>query len=56
MIYFAYKDTLNPGVYEFDYYVRALVKGDYLMLPSHVSEMYTPENFGRTKSEQFTVK
>ncbi len=54
--YFAYKDTLNPGVYEFDYYVRALVKGDYLMLPSHVSEMYTPENFGRTKSEQFTVK
>ena len=53
---FIYKDYLTPGVYEFDYYVRALVKGDYLKLPTVVSEMYTPENFGRTKSEQFKVK
>ncbi len=54
--YFIYKENLTPGVYEFDYYVRALVKGDYLKLPTIVSEMYTPENFGRTQSEQFEVK
>ena len=47
---------MNPGVYEFDYYVRALVKGDYLNLPSVASEMYNPEVFGRTNSSQFKVK
>ena len=54
--YFVYKEYLTPGVYEFDYYVRALVKGDYLKLPTIVSEMYNPENFGRTQSEKFKVE
>jgi hypothetical protein len=52
---FVYTDYLSPGVYEFDYYVRALVKGDYLQLPAIVSEMNNPENFGRTGSNHFTV-
>ena len=54
--YFVYKDILSPGIYEFDYYARALVKGEFLQLPCIVSEMYTPENFGRTASNYFVVK
>jgi hypothetical protein len=53
---FLYKEYLSPGVYEFDYYVRALVKGKYLQLPGIVSEFYEPENFGRTNSSYFEVK
>jgi hypothetical protein len=52
---FAYRENLAPGVYEFDYYVRALVKGSYLQLPAVASEMYFPENFGRTGSNYFEV-
>jgi uncharacterized protein YfaS (alpha-2-macroglobulin family) len=52
---YIYTNQLNPGVYEFDYYVRALVPGSYMQLPAIVSEMYTPENFGRTSSSQFQV-
>jgi uncharacterized protein YfaS (alpha-2-macroglobulin family) len=52
---FAYREILAPGVYEFDYYVRALVKGSYLQLPAVASEMYFPENFGRTASNYFEV-
>ncbi|HOC53516.1 MAG TPA: alpha-2-macroglobulin family protein [Candidatus Pacearchaeota archaeon] len=53
---FLYKEYLSPGVYEFDYYVRALVKGKYIQLPGIVSEFYEPENFGRTSSSYFEVK
>ena len=53
---YVYTNELTPGVYEFDYYLRALVPGNYLQLPAVVSEMYTPENFGRTGSAYFTVK
>ena len=52
---YIYTTKLNPGVYEFDYYLRALVPGTYSQLPAIVSEMYTPENFGRTGSSTFQV-
>ncbi len=52
---YIYTNELNSGVYEFDYYLRALVPGNYLQLPAIVSEMYTPENFGRTASSYFKV-
>lgn len=52
---FIFTNELQPGAYEFDYYLRALVPGDYLQLPAVVSEMYTPENFGRTASQYFKV-
>ena len=52
---FAYVGQLAPGEYVFDYYVRALVPGTYQHLPMMVSELYTPENFGRTNGELFTV-
>lgn len=49
-------DTLPPGQYEFDYFLRALVPGTYTYLPARVSEMYNPENFGRTSAGRFVVE
>ncbi|MCK4781436.1 hypothetical protein KAS79_00725 [Candidatus Parcubacteria bacterium] len=53
---FLFKETLKPGVYEFDYYVRALIKGKFIHLPAIASEMYFPENFGRTAGTYFEIK
>ena len=53
---FLYKERVSPGVYEFDYYVRVLTKGKFTHLPAQVSEMYFPENFGRTDGRYFTVE
>ncbi|MFH1423355.1 MAG: alpha-2-macroglobulin family protein, partial [Candidatus Nealsonbacteria bacterium] len=53
---FLFKENLGPGVYEFDYYVRALIRGKFTHLPAVVSEMYFPENFGRTNGEYFEIK
>jgi len=53
---FFYKENLYPGVYEIDYFVRALTKGEFSHLPAIVSEMYFPENFGRTSAEYFTIE
>lgn len=53
---FLFKEQLSPGVYEFDYFVRALVKGTYNRLPARAFEMYFPENFGSTAGEKFTIE
>ena len=53
---FLYKENLTPGVYEFDYFTRALIGGKFIHLPAVVSEMYFPENFGRTGGEYFEIK
>ncbi len=53
---FLYVDNLAPGVYEYDYYVRALIKGKFTHLPAIASEMYFPENFGRTAGGYFEIK
>jgi hypothetical protein len=52
---YIFKEYLSPGVYEFDYYARALIPGKYLHLPAVASEMYFPENFGRTAGSYFTI-
>ncbi len=53
---FLFKQSLNPGVYEYDYYFRALIPGKFHHLPAVVSEMYFPETFGRTRGEYFEVR
>ncbi|MDB5259521.1 MAG: hypothetical protein JWO73_729 [Candidatus Taylorbacteria bacterium] len=53
---FLYFDQLSPGTYQFDYLVRALVPGTYTQLPANVSEMYVPENFGRSGAGLFTIE
>lgn len=50
-----FKERLQPGVYEYDYFVRALIPGKYHLLPTVVSELYFPEHFGRTEGKYFTV-
>lgn len=52
---FVYVSQLAPGEYVYDYYLRALIPGVYQYLPLVVSELYTPENFGRTAGSIFTV-
>jgi len=53
---FLYVESLEPGVYEFDYFVRPLIKGKFIHLPAQVSEMYFPENFGRTSGDYFEIE
>ena len=52
---FLYFDSLEPGVYEYDFFVRALIPGTFTHLPSQISEMYFPENFGRTQAGEFRI-
>ncbi|KKW22451.1 MAG: Large extracellular alpha-helical protein [Parcubacteria group bacterium GW2011_GWF2_50_9] len=52
---FLFRENLPSGVYEYEYFVRALIPGTFHHLPAVVSEMYFPENFGRTKGDYFTV-
>lgn len=52
---FLFEQNMAPGVYEYDYFVRALIPGAYHHLPAVVSEMYFPENFGRTRGEYFKI-
>ena len=53
---FAYVGRLEQGEYVYEYYVRALIPGTYQHHPAVASELYTPENFGRTGGALFTVK
>jgi len=53
---FLFRENLSPGVYEYEYYVRALIRGKFLHLPAVASEMYFPENFGRTPGGYFEIK
>lgn len=52
---FLYVETLEPGVYEYEYYLRALVPGTFQHLPARVEELYFPEVFGRTSGDIITV-
>jgi len=53
---FLFTERVRPGVYDFEYYVRALIPGTYNHLPAVVSEMYFPENFGRTDGRYFVIE
>lgn len=52
---FIFKQRLEAGIYEYDYYMRALIPGRFQHLPARISEMYFPENFGRAAGGYFTV-
>jgi hypothetical protein len=45
---FLYVESLSPGVYEYEYYLRALVPGEFQHLPARAEELFFPEVFGRT--------
>lgn len=52
---FLFVERVTPGVYHYDYFVRALVPGTFHHLPAITNEMYFPENFGRTRGELFEI-
>jgi len=52
---FLYMENLSPGVYEYEYYLRALVPGTFQQLPARAEELYFPEVFGRTSGNIITV-
>lgn len=53
---FLYVKSLEPGVYEYEYYLRALVPGTFAHLPARAEELYFPDIFGRTSGGRFTVR
>ena len=54
VLYFV--DDLPPGVFRYRYLARATSRGSFVMPPTHASEMYAPEVFGRTGAATVTVK
>lgn len=52
---FLYVETLRPGVYEYQYLLRAQTPGSFQHLPARAEEMYFPEIFGRTSGSIVTV-
>jgi uncharacterized protein YfaS (alpha-2-macroglobulin family) len=52
---FLYLERLDPGVYEYEYYLRALIPGEFTYLPAQASQLYFPEVFGRTSGNTFTI-
>lgn len=53
---FLFKQNVEPGTYEYQYFLRALVPGTFNHLPARAGELYFPENFGRTRGEFFTIE
>ena len=52
---FLFRHTLPEGAYQYEYYLRATTPGTFRHLPAVASEMYYPENFGRTGGGIFEV-
>ncbi len=53
---FLFAEHLAPGAYTYEYYLRATTPGAFSHLPAVASDLYFPENFGRTAGSTFTVE
>lgn len=53
---FLFARELPPGAYTYHYYIRATTPGQFSHLPAVASDLYFPENFGRTAGTTFTVE
>lgn len=53
---FIFKQELPAGNYTYEYFIRATTPGTFRHLPAVASELYFPENFGRTRGSLFQVK
>jgi alpha-2-macroglobulin len=51
-----YADYLPPGNYHLSYMAQAIGAGDYAILPARAEEMYDPNVYGKTSSEQLKVE
>lgn len=52
---FLFADELPPGVYTYEYVVRATTPGTFHERPARVWEMYNPEVFGQTEGKRMTI-
>jgi hypothetical protein len=48
-------DHLSAGMFRYRYLARATTNGSFVLPPTKVEEMYTPEVFGRTGANQITI-
>jgi uncharacterized protein YfaS (alpha-2-macroglobulin family) len=53
---FLFTEEVYPGTYVYEYMLRALVPGTYVHMPATVSEMYTPEVFGRSDAGTIVIQ
>ncbi|MDX1614518.1 MAG: alpha-2-macroglobulin family protein [Candidatus Promineifilaceae bacterium] len=52
----AFTTLLWDGVYEYSYVARATTPGTFVVPPAKAEEMYSPEVFGRSASDQLVVE
>jgi uncharacterized protein YfaS (alpha-2-macroglobulin family) len=52
----AFTSLLWDGVYEYTYIARATTPGTFVVPPAKAEEMYSPEVFGRSASDQVIIK
>ncbi|MFN2221451.1 MAG: hypothetical protein ACK2UH_02790, partial [Candidatus Promineifilaceae bacterium] len=52
----AFATLLWDGVYDYSYVTRATTPGHYVVPPAKAEEMYSPEVFGRSASDQLIVE
>ncbi len=50
-----FADYLSAGTYEYTYTFRAVLPGEYQVIPTFANEFYFPEVFGRGEGELFTI-
>jgi uncharacterized protein YfaS (alpha-2-macroglobulin family) len=50
-----FADYLAAGTYEYTYTFRAVLPGEYQVIPTFANEFYFPEVFGRGEGELFTI-
>jgi uncharacterized protein YfaS (alpha-2-macroglobulin family) len=53
---FLFAENVAPGAYTYEYFVRATTPGTFSHLPAVASDLYFPENFGRTAGSHFIVE
>lgn len=52
---FLFRGNISPGVYHYDYFLRALIPGEYRVPPARVRQTDFPEIFGRTAGSIFRI-
>eukprot|EP01080_Neovahlkampfia_damariscottae_P007936 gene7936-12405_t len=52
----AFASYLYPSVHKYSYLARATTAGEFIAPPAQAEEMYSPEVFGRSKSEKIFIK
>jgi uncharacterized protein YfaS (alpha-2-macroglobulin family) len=51
-----FADYVRAGTYEHTYTFRAVLPGEYQVIPTFANEAYFPKVFGREEGELFTIR